>query len=166
MLKVEGTILWLLSAWNLSSLPGNDLAFIKNLISHLSSKKNLCCSKNSLEWKRFFISGNAKHLKSIKCRVLVFQDHFMTFPPHVNEKHKKDWINIYWEQCKRFPAHALWRWLICYDAFASKAAEIWQSVSLLLFLRCGCWSSPALCLCQLDTSCQYLSMVSDKTELK
>lgn len=34
-------------------------------------------------------------------------------------------------------------------------------VSLLLALRCGCWSSPALCLCQLDTSCQCLYTVSE-----
>lgn len=40
--------------------------------------------------------------------------------------------------------------------------EIWQSVSLLLVLRCGWWSSPALCLCQLDMSCQCLSMVSEQ----
>lgn len=38
--------------------------------------------------------------------------------------------------------------------------EIWQSVCLLLVRRCGCWSSPALYHCQLDTSCQCLSMVS------
>lgn len=43
-------------------------------------------------------------------------------------------------------------------------ADLTVCVCVLLVLRCGCWSSPALCLCQLDTSCQCLSTVSEGTE--
>lgn len=39
-------------------------------------------------------------------------------------------------------------------------------VPLLLIRRCGCWSWPARCLCQRDTSCLCLSMVSYGTQPK
>lgn len=39
-------------------------------------------------------------------------------------------------------------------------------VPLLLIRRCGCWSWPARCLCQRDTSCLCLPVVSDGTQPK
>lgn len=52
-------------------------------------------------------------------------------------------------------------WRISRAACVSKAVRVDLTVSVCCW-RCGCWSSPALCLCQLDTSCQCLSTVSEE----
>lgn len=52
-------------------------------------------------------------------------------------------------------------WRISRAACVNKAVRFDLTVCVCCW-RCGCWSSPALCLCQLDTSCQCLSMVSEE----
>lgn len=52
-------------------------------------------------------------------------------------------------------------WLISRAACVNKAVTV-KTIVCICFWRFGCWSSPALCLCQLDTSCQYLFTVSEE----
>jgi len=75
------------------------------------------------------------------------------------------------EQCKHLPAHGVTRGPRCarWSCFRWPRRAVWQAVCVCVcvcvcVLRCGCWSSPALCLCQLDTSCQCLSTVSELGE--
>lgn len=54
-------------------------------------------------------------------------------------------------------------WLISRAACVHKAVRL-DLIVCVCSWRSGCWSWPALCLCQLDTSCQCLSTVSEVSD--
>lgn len=73
------------------------------------------------------------------------------------------------EQAQRFSYYAMQMWNIYtvtwhFPALSDSSAT--KSVSVLLLLRCGCWSSPALCLCPLDTSCPSSCTVREQRTIR